>query len=61
MEDNNKLILKEDYDITYHSIRDKVVVAQKSVATAVNTAMVLAYWEIGREIYIACGENERAA
>ena len=26
----------------------------------VNAAMVQAYWEIGEQIYLACGENDRA-
>ena len=34
--------------------------ARAKVYTAVNTAMVQAYWEIGQEIYKACGENDRA-
>ena len=30
------------------------------VSAAVNSAMVIAYWNIGQQIYDACGENERA-
>ena len=30
------------------------------MCTAVNSAMVIAYWEIGEQIYKACGENDRA-
>ncbi|MDD6050313.1 MAG: DUF1016 N-terminal domain-containing protein [Clostridiales bacterium] len=30
------------------------------MCNAVNTAMVTAYWEIGEQIYKACGENDRA-
>lgn len=37
-----------------------VITAQNKVYTAVNTAMVLAYWEIGEQIYKTCGENDRA-
>lgn len=45
---------------TYKIVRGFVVVAQKQVYTAVNSAMVTAYWNIGKQIYEACGENERA-
>lgn len=46
---------------TYLSIRSYVIDAQKQIYSAVNSAMVTAYWEIGRLIYEACGESERAA
>lgn len=42
------------------SVRGYVVAAQKQVNVAVNSAMVNAYWNIGKQIYEACGENERA-
>lgn len=45
---------------TYLLIRNHVIDAQNKVYTAVNSAMVIAYWNIGKEIYEACGENERA-
>jgi len=45
---------------TYSTIRGYVVNAQNRVAAAVNSAMVLAYHEIGEQIYKACGENDRA-
>ena len=44
----------------YSSIRSSVINAQHRVYSAVNSAMVIAYWEIGEQIYKACGENERA-
>ena len=47
-------------EIVYDSIRSSVITAQNKVYTAVNAAMVIAYWEIGEQIYKACGENERA-
>ena len=46
---------------TYLSIRSYVIDAQKQIYSAVNSAMVTAYWQIGRLIYEACGESERAA
>ena len=45
---------------TYHSIRNSIVSAQHKLSSAVNSAMVTAYWEIGEQIYKACGENDRA-
>lgn len=45
----------------YQSIRNALVKAQHSIYSAVNSAMVTAYWEIGEQIYQACGESERAA
>lgn len=45
----------------YISIRGYVIDAQRQVYSAVNTAMVTAYWNIGKTIYESCGENERAA
>ena len=45
---------------TYRSIRNSVIAAQGKIYSAVNSAMVNAYWEIGEQIYKACGENDRA-
>ena len=45
---------------TYSSIRNSIIAAQGKVYAAVNSAMVNAYWEIGDQIYRACGENDRA-
>ena len=45
---------------SYKIIRNSVLTAQSKVYTAVNSAMVQAYWEIGQEIHKACGENDRA-
>ncbi len=45
----------------YLSIRGHVIDAQRQVYSAVNAAMVTAYWNIGKIIYEVCGENERAA
>lgn len=46
---------------TYSTIRGYIISAQNKVASAVNTAMVLTYHEIGEQMYKACGENDRAA
>ena len=45
---------------TYQTIRGYVIDAQRKVYAAVNSAMVGAYWNIGKEIFEACGENDRA-
>ena len=45
---------------TYHSIRNSIVSAQHRLSTVVNSAMVTTYWEIGEQIFKACGENDRA-
>lgn len=45
---------------TYNSIRHSIVQAQHKLSTAVNSAMVTTYWEIGEQLYKACGENDRA-
>lgn len=46
---------------TYLSIRGYVIDAQRQVYSAVNVAMVTAYWNIGKSIYEICGENDRAS
>lgn len=45
---------------TYNTVRGYVIAAQRQVTAAVNSAMVNAYWNIGKQIYEACGESERA-
>ena len=45
---------------TYSTIRQSIVQAQHRMSAAVNAAMVTAYWEVGEQIYKACGENDRA-
>lgn len=47
-------------EATYTTIRSTVIAAQNRVYAAVNSAMVQAYWEIGEQIYRACGDNDRA-
>lgn len=60
----NKLIKAQQNlqpEVVYHQIRSYVIEAQRQVYKAVNAAMVIAYWNIGKEIYELCGENDRAA
>lgn len=63
---NDDKLISRDMELlidqeTYSAVREYIIVAQKQVYTAVNVAMVSAYWDIGKRIYDACGENERAA
>ena len=61
----NNVILSDtsrtlDEQETYDTVREYIVAAQKKVTVAINSAMVEAYWNIGKRIYEACGESERA-
>ena len=49
----------DDNDI-YQSIRSIIVDAQHKVYKAVNFTMVVAYWNIGKLIYEASGQQKRA-
>lgn len=49
-----------DMKDTFSKVRNSIINAQSQIYNAVNTAMVQAYWEIGEQIYLACGENDRA-
>lgn len=57
MKDNQITIQPEE---SYKIIRNSVLTAQTKVFTAVNSAMVQAYQEIGQETHKACGEKDRA-
>ena len=58
---NDEIITAEgNSEEIYSSIRSFVITAQNRVYAAVNSAMVIAYWEIGEQICKACGENDRA-
>ena len=57
---NYNLQKNQNAEQTYHSIRNSIVSAQHRLSTAVNSAMVTTYWEIGEQIFKACGENDRA-
>lgn len=59
-ENQNPLEDFQSEDI-YRSIQGYVIEAQRQVYTAVNTAMVNAYWNIGKAFFEACGENNQAA
>lgn len=57
---DDQLQIIQNPEQTYTTIRQSIVQAQHTMAAAVNSAMVNAYWEIGQQIYMACGENDRA-
>jgi len=58
--DNQIITTESNSEEIYSSIRSYVISAQNRVYSAINSAMVIAYWEIGEQIYQACGENDRA-
>ena len=45
---DNHLQINQNAEQTYHSIRQSIVSAQHKLSAAVNYAMVITYWEIGR-------------
>ena len=57
-EDNNHELITQE---TYETVRNYIVEAQGKIYKAVNAAMVIAYWNIGKKIYEVCGESERAS
>ena len=58
---DEQLQIIQNPEQTYTTIRKSIVQAQHKLTSAVNCAMVTAYWEIGEQIFKACGENDRAA
>ena len=57
---DDQLQIIQNPEQTYNTIRQSIVQAQHKLTAAVNTVMVTAYWEIGEQIFQACGENDRA-
>ena len=49
----HQLEQKPDVKQTYDTIRNSIVSAQHRLTSAVNSAMLTAYWEIGEQIYKA--------
>ena len=45
---------------TYKEIRCFIISAKQEIYKSVNSAMVEAYWNIGKKTYEVCGENDRA-
>ena len=48
---DNNLQINQNAEQTYHSIRQSIVSAQHRLSAAVNSTMVITYWEIGEQIY----------
>ena len=48
-------------DQIYKTIRTQIVSAKHQIYSSVNASMLAVYWNTGKEIYMACGENDRAA
>ena len=57
--DNKIANINNNSEDIYSSIRSSVINAQNRIYSAVNSAMVIAYWEIGEQIYKACGEKRK--
>lgn len=53
-------LLEKNGNNLYENIRNEVTKARQKVYVAVNFAMVETYWNIGKQIYEAQGESERA-
>lgn len=58
MKQDNQTVIKAEE--SYKIIKESLLSAHVKVYSVVNSAMVQAYWEIGKEITRACGENDRA-
>ena len=56
----DQTITENSSETAYQTIRGYAVDVQQKVYYAVNSAMVEAYWNIGKAIYEYCGENDRA-
>lgn len=54
------ICLNKNTEEVYSYIRSIVITAQNKVYSAVNSTMVMAYWKIGKKIYLVCEENDRA-
>lgn len=58
---DEKKLSKINSEDTYNEIRCFIINAKQEIYKSVNSAMVEAYWNIGKKIYEVCGENDRAA
>lgn len=50
----------EQYDIAYQNIRQFVLSAQSKIYKSINSAMVNAYWQIGRQIFESCNKSNQS-
>ena len=62
---NNKFIQSNsklpDNLKTYNAVRGYIIAAQKQVYSTINSSKVIAYLNIGKQIYEASGKNDRAS
>ncbi len=59
--ESNNTEISANVSATYSVVRSYIITAQRQLYSAINSAMVTAYWNIGRQLYEACGNNDRAA
>ena len=52
--------IKPEENALYNNIRNVLVNARQKVYTSINSVMVEAYWDIGRQIMEAQNNNQRA-
>ncbi len=57
-----KLLMDDLMDLSFYAdIKDILDKAREKVYSTANSAMVLAYWNIGKILFKECGESERGA
>ena len=59
--ENKNTEISTNISVTYNAVRSYIITAQRQLYSAIDSAMVTAYWNIGRQLYEACGNNDRAA
>lgn len=52
--------LETSQEQIYKTIRSFVITAKQQIYSSVNASMLTVYWNTGKEIYVSCGENDRA-
>ena len=52
--------LEPSQEQVYKTIRSFVITAKQQIYSSINASMLKVYWNTGKEIYVSCGENDRA-
>lgn len=52
--------LETSQEKIYKTIRSFVITAKQQIYSSINASMLTVYWNTGKEIYVSCGENDRA-
>lgn len=52
--------LETSQEQVYKTIRSFVITAKQQIYSSINASMLKVYWNTGKEIYVSCGENDRA-